>query len=56
MVLALFVAQEDFAGALDDAARKAGEARDLDAVTFVGAAGLDAAQEDNFVAGFFTET
>src|SRR5208282_994649 len=31
---------------------KTGEASDFDAVTFVGAAGLDAAEEDNFVGRF----
>src|SRR5580704_7053967 len=48
-MLALFVLLEDFAGALDDAARKAGEAGNLDAVAFVGASGLDTAQENNLV-------
>ena len=53
LVLALFVALEDFAGAVDDAAREAGEAGDFDAVGFVGAAGFDVAKEDDFVGSFF---
>ena len=45
LMLALFVLLQDFAGAFDDAAGKAGEARDFDAVALVGAAGFDVAQE-----------
>src|ERR1700675_144311 len=51
-MLALLVFFQNFAGALDDAAREAGEASDFNAITFVGAAGLDAAQKNNFVGRF----
>ncbi len=53
LVLALFVFFQDFAGAFDDAAGEAGEAGDFDAVAFVGAAGFDVAEEDDFVGSFF---
>ena len=36
LMLGLFVAKEDFAGALDDGAGQAGETRDFDAVGLVG--------------------
>src|SRR5579863_7650076 len=48
-VLALLVFFEDFACPFDDAAGKAREARDFDAVTFVRATGLNAAQKNNLV-------
>ena len=52
-MLALLVALQDFAGALDDAAGQAGEAGDFDAVTFVGAARLNAAEKNDFAGRFF---
>ena len=52
LVLALFVAPQNFPGALDDAARQAREARHFDAVALVGAAFLDAPQKDDFVGRF----
>src|ERR1700730_15484596 len=52
-VLALLVFLEDFAGAFDYGFGEAGEAGDFDAVTFVGAAGFDTAEKDNFVGSFF---
>src|SRR5260370_25811129 len=52
-VFAVFVFFQDFAGAFDDAAGKTGEAGNFDAVAFVGAAGLDAAQKNNFAGRFF---
>src|SRR5208282_5338863 len=52
-MLALLVSLKDFAGALDDAAREAGEASDFDAVALIGAAGFDAAEENNFVGRLF---
>ena len=52
LVLALLVFLEDFAGAFDDAAGKAGETSDFNAVTFVGGAGLDAAKKNDFVGRF----
>ena len=52
-MLALFVFLEDFPGAFDDAAGKACQACDFDAVAFVGAAGFDAAEENNLVRRFF---
>lgn len=39
--------EEDFAGALDDRPGQAGEFGDVDAVAAVGAAGDDAAEEDD---------
>ena len=53
LVLALFVFFQDFAGSLDDAAGQAGQAGYLDAVAFVGAAGFDVAEKDDFVGCFF---
>ena len=44
--------RQDLAGALDHAHRQRGQARDFDAVAAVGGAGLDAAQEQDLVAGF----
>ena len=52
-MLALFVAFQNFAGAFDDAAREAGEARDFDAVALVRAARFDAAKKNDFVRRFF---
>src|SRR5690349_390066 len=52
-VLALLVALQHFAGALDDAARQAGQTRDFDAVTLVRAAGLDATKKNNLARGLF---
>src|SRR5580704_13858338 len=51
-MLALLVFFQNFAGALDDASREAGEASDFNAITLVGAAGIDAAQKNNFVGRF----
>src|SRR5580698_9345077 len=48
-MLALLVFLQNFAGALDDAARKSCEAGDFDTVTLVGAARLDASQENDLV-------
>ena len=52
-VFGLFVALEDFAGAFDYGARESGEASYFDAITFVRAAGLDAAEKNDFVGSFF---
>src|SRR5580704_16199852 len=52
-MLALLVFFEDFAGAFDYGFGEAGEAGDFDAVAFVGAAGFDSAEEDDFVGSFF---
>src|SRR5208282_4698684 len=52
-VLALLVLYQDFAGAFDNGAGQAGEAGDFDAVAFVGAAGFDFAEEDDFAGSFF---
>ena len=52
-MFALLVFFQDFAGAFDYGFGEAGEAGDFDAVAFVGAAGFDAAEEDNFVGSFF---
>lgn len=43
---------EDLAAALDDGAGDTGQAGDVDAVTFVGAAGQDFVQEDHLVLPF----
>ena len=51
-VLRLFMFFQDFAGAFDDGFGEAGEAGDFDAVAFVGAAGFNAAKEDDFVGSF----
>src|SRR5215469_8474280 len=53
LVLALLVALEDFPSPLDDAARQTREARNLDAVTFVGATGFHSAQKNDFARCFF---
>src|ERR1700730_14621164 len=52
-VLALLVFFQDFAGAFDYGFGEAGEAGYFDAIAFVGAAGFDAAEEDDFVGSFF---
>jgi hypothetical protein len=52
-VLTLFVFFQDFAGAFDYGFGEAGEAGNFDAVAFVGAAGFDAAEENDFVGSFF---
>src|ERR1700687_1518080 len=51
-MLALFVAFEDFTGAIDYAARKAGEAGDFNTVALIGAAGFDATKKNNFAGSF----
>jgi hypothetical protein len=48
----VFEVGEDFLGAFDDRFGDAGEARDLDAVAFVGSALDDFAQENNLVVPF----
>ena len=52
-MLALFVALQDFAGALDHAARQTGEPCHFDAVAFVRAAGLDAPEKNDFAGRLF---
>ena len=52
LVFALFVAAQDFTSAGDDGVREPSETRDFDAVGLVGAARLDAAEENDFAAGF----
>src|SRR5437879_2892441 len=52
-MLTLLVSLQDFAGALDHAARKAGEPGNFDSVTLVRAARLDAAQENNLARSLF---
>ena len=52
-VLALLMPFQDFASALDHAAGEPREAGNFDAITLVGAAGLDAPQENNLAGRFF---
>ena len=52
-MLALFVLAKHFPSAFDDATRQPREARNLDAIAFVGAAGFDTAQKNDFAGRFF---
>ena len=49
----MFVLFEDFAGAFHDGFGETGETGNFDPVTFVGGAGLNAAEENDFVGRFF---
>ncbi len=53
LMLALFVPMQDFAGALDHRTRQARQPGDFDAVTLIGAAFFDAAEEHDLIGRFF---